>query len=257
MRGPNTWFARQAVKNKNFHGEVTVMRIQRHASAVYIFTMVLLSAGIAAAQGSSSGAAPAGAPKDPCAEFEAHLKIVGTGSGTVTPEQAEKAYAQLVLLAQLGEACSKNIADAFRTLRAGGAQSSWSKIEQELDKIINAHRSLIDKIEGTGGLIEEVTRALPVLEERKKEVKRLGGDAAATKREEDRHSRLKDIVAETQKQKMALDKAIVQLQEQKAPIAFEESGKQWDAAINALERFNKALESITGKLPRPEAKPGM
>jgi len=199
----------------------------------------------------------AAAPTDQCEQFNKLLGSIDGTSGAVSPEQVEKKFGRLADAAKAGEACAKTITESFRNLRGkSGASPSWSQIERELDRIIDAQRSFIDKIEGSGGLIEEATRSESVIQQRIEEAQRNYPDQA--EKEKDRLQRLKATSSATATQKDALAKAIRDIQAAKPRIAFAEGGKQFDATVNALDRFNKALEDFTAKMPKsPSGDPGM
>ncbi|ANY85500.1 hypothetical protein BB934_45610 (plasmid) [Microvirga ossetica] len=205
-----------------------------------------------AQQGSPDNSAPSSnaLPADKCAEFNSLLSSIDSTGAAGNPDQVEKRYGRLVDAAKIGEACAKSITESFRNLRGqAGSPPSWAKIEQELDKLIEAQRNFIDKIEGTGGLIEEANRSGSVIQKRIEEAQRVYPDQVD--REKERLARLTEIAAATTVQKDGLAKAIRDIQAAKPRIAFAESGKQFDVTVNALDRFNKALEDFTKKMPKP------
>lgn len=211
----------------------------------------------ASAQEASTQLAPAGASRtsDKCAEFRDMVGSVDSGSGPPGPEQVEKRYSRLTDATKAAEACAKSITESFRTLREqGGGKSSWSSIERELDGFIKGQQSFIDSIEGTGGLIEEAARSESVAQERIARAQRSFPEYL--EKEKERLARLKEIVSATTEQKDALAREIRSLQADKPRIAFSEGGKQFDMAIDSLNRFNKVLEGFTKKMPKAAAGDG-
>jgi hypothetical protein len=234
--------------------------MERKMSRARVVAVVLcLTSGAAEAQ-QAQVPSPTGATNtaraDRCSEFGNILKGVDGLAGTTGPEQVEKKYGRLADAMKAGEDCAASITDAFRNLRGqAGASPSWTQIERELDKIIDAQRSFIDKIEGTGGLIEEATRSESVLQQRVDEAQKKYPEEVD--KEKDRLARLKSISAATVAQKDTLAQLIRDIQAEKPKIAFAEGGKQFDATINALDRFNKALQDFTSKMPKPAGATGM
>jgi hypothetical protein len=192
---------------------------------------------------------------DRCREFDELLK--GLTAGQSSPEEIEKRYGQLVDAAKTGQECAKFLAEAFRNLKGqDGSVPSWSEFEKILDKIIEQQRSLIEQIEGPGGLIEQATLGEVVLEERIKQARQYGEEAVA--KEKGRLERLQNVTKITREQKDRLAQMIREMQAAKPAIAWQESGKQWDGMINLLDRFNKGLEALTKQLPRiPPGTPAM
>jgi hypothetical protein len=222
------------------------MSARNFTMMVLVGGMLLLGLGAQAQQPPS----PSVAQADKCAEFNSLLGSIDSSLGRSAPDQVEQRFGRLVDAAKVGEACAKSITEAFRGLRGqGGSPPPWSAIEQELDKIIEAQRSFVDKIEGTGGLIEEANRSESVAQKRIDEAQRLYPDEV--EREKVRLARLREIAAATAAQKDRLAQAIRDIQAAKPRIAFAESGKQFDITVNALDRFNKALENFTAKMPKP------
>jgi hypothetical protein len=185
---------------------------------------------------------------DRCTEFSRILGEVGGPQSLPSPDEVEKKYRRLAEAAKVGEDCAKSIAEAFRTLRGKGGSVSWSQIESELDKLITAQKSFIEKIEGTGGLIEEATRGESVLHQRIEEAQRRYPEEVP--KEKERLTRLQSISGATQAHKDGLAQLIRDLQAAKPKLAFSESGKQFDATLDELEKFNHALKDLTGKCPR-------
>jgi DNA repair exonuclease SbcCD ATPase subunit len=198
---------------------------------------------------------PLASSPDKCREFDELLK--GMTAGQSNPEQIEKKYGQLVDAAKTGQECAKVLAEAFRKLKGqDGSVPSWNRFEETLDKIIDQQRSLIEQIEGAGGLIEQATLGEVVLEDRIKQAAQYGEEAVA--REKDRLTKLQNVIAITRKQKDQLAQMIREMQAAKPAIAWQESGKQWDDMIHLLDRFNTGLEALTKQLPQvPPGTPGM
>ncbi|WP_156467893.1 hypothetical protein [Methylobacterium sp. Leaf91] len=187
-----------------------------------------------------------------CSDFQNLVKGSESSEATPAPDLVEKKYSRLSEATKAAEACAKSITESFRALREqGGGKSSWSGIEQALDGFIKGQQSFIDRIEGTGGLIEEAARSESVGQQRIEEAQR--NYPEEVDREKDRLARLKEIVTATSEQKDALAKEIRRLQANKPRIAFSEGGKQFDMAIESLDEFNKVLEGFTKKIPKTQS----
>jgi hypothetical protein len=137
-------------------------------ATVICTVVILLAHWTADAQQSSVQRSGAANSSDKCREFDELLK--GMTAGQNSPEQIEKKYGQLVDATKMGQECAKVLAEAFRNLKGqDGTAPSWNKFEEIIDRIIEQQRSLIEQIEGTGGLLEQATLAEVALEERIKE----------------------------------------------------------------------------------------
>jgi hypothetical protein len=238
-------------------GEGTKMCAPKHVllAVIAVLIAVILSLGNRVwAQN-----APQGEPSavEACNQFQNALKPTPPKNKSNPPDRIEQGLGQLGNTGQLGIACGKALAKLFESLRKNGGNGSWSEIENEIDRVIDTYRKLIETIEGTGGVYEEGGRAVAVLDSNIQDM---------AKRRDPNYEplvnarKVKDALTRelelTKKLKGALDRALVDMQSQKREIAEQQGTQRYAAAQRAIESLNVGLAQVIDELVRAQKKPG-
>ncbi|MGH6816028.1 MAG: hypothetical protein ACREC6_10005 [Hyphomicrobiaceae bacterium] len=207
-----------------------------------------------------SGAVPA--VDKACNDFKNALAATALGAGTAAPERATQRLSQLASAGQLGVTCTKALAKHFENLRKDGGTGAWNEVEQEIDKVIEPYRAMIDNIEGSGGVLEEGERAVAVLGDTIKDLeKRRGKNHENTIRAQKAKDGIVAGLKRTNNVKSAVDSAIVDMQHRKSEIAEAHGIQRYEIAQMALEALNGGLEQVMKALheqtkPQPGTKAG-
>ena len=215
----------------------------------------------AGAQKQPDAVAPAGktAPSavDACNQFRNALKPQVPSGAQSQTERAQQSLGGIAEAGQQGITCAQALAKYFEDLRKGGAKGTWSDIEREMDLVIDTYRSLLERIEGTGGAYEEGQRALTVLEQQIKDITARRGethknavDARAVR------SGIAASLEQTKKLKAALDGVLIDMQGRKSEIVEAEGIQRYSAAQRALEDMNEGLAKVVDELVKATKTPG-
>lgn len=197
-----------------------------------------------------------GSAVDACNQFRNALKAPAPAGQSVT-ERAQQNLGGIADAGQQGITCAQALAKYFEALRKGGAKGAWSDIEREMDLVIDTYRSLLERIEGTGGAYEEGRRAVTVLEEQIKDMVARRGET---------HQNVVDArvardgissgLEQTKKLKAILDSVLVDMQSRKSEIVESEGIQRYSAAQRALEAMNEGLSKVIEELVKAIKKPG-
>lgn len=213
----------------------------------------------AGAQPRQDAPPPAAGPPsavDACNQFRNALNQPAQGGQQAPADRTQQSLGRIAEAGQQGITCAQALAKYFEGLRKGGAKGSWSEIEKEMDLVIDTYRSLLERIEGTGGAYEEGQRAVTVLDDQIKDMVARRGEnhpnvvAARRTRES-----IAASLEQTRNLKAKLDDVLVEMQSRKAEIVEAEGVNRYSAAQKALEDMNQGLSKVIEELVRAVRKP--
>lgn len=194
---------------------------------------------------------------DACNQFRNALNAPPQAGTQTQTDRAQQSLGKIADAGQQGITCAQALAKYFENLRKGGAKGAWSDIEKEMDLVIDTYRSLLERIEGTGGAYEEGGRAITVLNDQIKDMAgRRGEDHPNVVNARKVRDGISAGLEQTKKLKATLDNVLVEMQSRKSEIVEAEGVQRYSAAQKALEDMNEGLARVIDELVKAVRKPG-